>query len=63
MPRLQAAGMRLAKPLWIPGKKTREAAQWRKDCRYDLELELTTKRFQGRTFINWSVVRCAPAAA
>ena len=43
-------------------REVEKAAQWRKDCRYDLELELTTKRFQGRTFINWSVVRCAPAA-
>ena len=44
-------------------REVEKAAQWRKDCRYDLELELTTKRFQGRTFINWSVVRCAPPAA
>ena len=44
-------------------REVEKAAHWKNGCHYDFELELATKRFQGRTFVNWSVVRCAPAAA
>ena len=52
-------GKQIISVIW---REVEKAAQWRKGGHYDLELELTTKRFQGRTFVNWSVVRCSPVS-
>ena len=47
------------KTITIIWREVEKAARWRKGGHYHLELELTVKRFLGRTFVNWSVVRCA----